>query len=95
MLTLVGIVGQGYLCRLANLLANDLPLVGIVLLDGGEQSCTLFLFRQHMHTGTQISYLDPPRLPQTRRSAYPATVVVSERQYKRANGDNAPCTSVS
>jgi hypothetical protein len=95
MLDLVGMVGQGYLCRLANLLANDLPFVGIVLLDSGEQSCTLFLFRQHMHTKIHISYLDPPRLLQTRRSAYPAKVVVSERQYRIAKSDNLPCTSVS
>jgi hypothetical protein len=44
-----------YLCRFANLLPDDLPLVGVVLLDCGKQRSTL-LNRQHMFalSGQQI-----------------------------------------
>lgn len=41
-----------YFCRFADLLPNDFPLVGIVLLDGGKQRGALLT---HQHTRTTMS----------------------------------------
>jgi hypothetical protein len=41
-----------YLCRFANLLSDDFPLVGVVLFDGGKQRSALLT---HQHALTKVS----------------------------------------
>jgi hypothetical protein len=41
-----------YLCRFANLLSDDFPLVGVVLFDGGKQRSALLT---HQYTRTKVS----------------------------------------
>ena len=68
-----------HLRRLANLLADELTHVRIVLLDGGQERCTLVLFCQYAGTRCEERVcwiwirlgIDPPRLPQIRHNACP------------------------
>jgi hypothetical protein len=70
-----------YFCRLANLLADEFPLVLVVFLDRCEQLCTLPLSVSFRLTGVAPegpkTSKNSHRPLQTRRSAYPVAAVVS------------------
>jgi hypothetical protein len=70
-----------YFCRLANLLADEFPLVLVVFLDRCEQLCTLPLSVSFRLTGVASegpkTSKNSHRPLQTRRSAYPVAAVVS------------------